>query len=121
MMIFSPKFWQFYAKGVIWTALALLPLFLLENYLHRRGLYLPYASETIGTLFGLGNLVVETICSYSQICLTAGMNYAERTFFAYFVTVLIFGFLVGLYLSWTWLPKKIPDNLNQEKKDNYDF
>jgi hypothetical protein len=121
MMIFSPKFWQFYAKGVIWTAAVLLPLFLLENFFYTRNLIVPYISEIIAVLFGLGTFVVDVLCGYSHICLNQGMNYAEQTFFAYFVTVLLFGFLVGLYLSWTWLPKKEVINSKLEKKDDYEY
>jgi hypothetical protein len=121
MMIFSPRFWQFYAKGVIWTALFFLPLLLLQNFLNSRDIVPPFISETIATLFALGTLVVDVICGYSQICLTQGMNYLEQTFFAYFVTILIFGFLIGLYFSWTWLPKKELPTTSQEKKDDYEY
>jgi len=121
MMIFSPKFWQFYARGVMWTAIVLLPLLLLENFFHTRNLVVPYISETIAALFGLGTLVFDVLCNYSRICLNQGMNYAEQTFFAYFVTVLVFGFLVGLYFSWTWLPKKEVATFSEDKKDDYEY
>ncbi len=105
-MLFSPKFWQFYAKGVIWSGLVFLPLFLLQNFLDSKNLVVPYLSETIATLFSLGSLVVGIVCEFSSICLTQGMSRWEASFFAYFISILIFGFVVGLYLTWTWMPNK---------------
>ena len=69
-MLFSPKFWQFYAKGVIWSGLVFLPLFLLQNYLDAKNMVIPYLSEVIVTLFSLGSLVIGVICDFSSICLT---------------------------------------------------
>ncbi|GEM_PF-2842104 len=117
-MLFSPKFWQFYAKGVIWSGLVFLPLLLLQNYLDSRGLVLPYITEVIVTLFSLGDLVVGLICDYSKICLTQGMSHWERSFFSYFVSILIFGFVVGLYLAWTYLPTKEKIEIIYKKEDD---
>ncbi len=117
-MLFSPKFWQFYAKGVIWSGVFFLPLLLLQNYLDSRGLVLPYITEIIVTLFSLGDLVVGLICDYSKICLTQGMSHWERSFFSYFVSILIFGFVVGLYLAWTYLPTKEKIEIIYKKEDD---
>lgn len=117
-MLFSPKFWQFYAKGVIWSGLVFLPLFLLQNYLDAKNLVIPYLSETITTLFSLGYLVVGVICEFSSICLTQGMSHWESSGFAYFVSILIFGFVVGLYLTWTWSPTKEKEQIIYKKDDD---
>lgn len=122
MMIFSPRFWQFYAKGVMWTAVIFLPILLLNNYFHAHEIELPYITEAIGALFALGFLIVDVICNYSQICLTQGMSYNEASFFAYFVSILIFGFIVGIYKAWTWLPPKPATAAPvDETKDEIDY
>lgn len=117
-MFFSPKFWQFYAKGVIWSGLFFLPLLLLQNYLNSKEFVIPYISEVIATLFSLGDLVVEIICDFSKICLTQGLSYWERNFFSYFVSILIFGFVVGLYLTWTYTPAKEKTKIIYKKEDD---
>ncbi len=117
-MLFSPKFWQFYAKGVIWSGLIFLPLFLLQNYLDTKNLVIPYLSEVIITLFSLGSLVVGIICDFSRICLTQGMSHWESSFFAYFISILIFGFVVGLYLTWTWTPSKEKEQTIYKNEDD---
>ncbi len=102
-----PKFWQFYARGVMWTGVVLFPLMMLYDYFQSLEIIVPLIEPALASIFALGFVLIDFVCGFTGICLLSGMTTSQKLFFAYFVSVLAFGFVVALYLAWTWTPKKI--------------
>ena len=116
----APSFWQFYARGTMISGLVLLPIMLLRNFLESLALpFLAVVVEVIDVLFSFGYMAVGILCKSSGICLMEGLSIAERSLFAYFVSILIFGFIVGLYLAQIWKPKSAKISKPDVKKDDF--
>lgn len=120
MTLQPPSFWQFYARGTMISGLVLLPIMLFKNFLESLALpFLYVVVDVINVLFSFGYIITGVICRSSGICLMQGLNPAERSLFAYFVSILIFGFIVGLYLAQIWRPKSAKISKPDVKKDDF--
>ncbi len=121
MSLTPPSFWQFYARGVMWTALALFPLMMLYDYLNSLEVVVPLIEPAMQSIFSIGFMVISIICGMSGICFLEGMTGAQQLFFAYFVSVVVFAFAVALYLAWTWSPKLPRRHRTHSEDDSFDY
>lgn len=121
MAYLPPKFWQFYARSVVWVGVILLPLLWLYNYLHSLNWPVPFLTKGVDVIFSLGYLIINLSCHWGTGCITAGMGWKETSFFAYFFSVLIVAFFIALYRAWTWTPNKPKAVAEPPKKDEFDY
>lgn len=121
MAYLPPKFWQFYARSVMWAGLVLLPILWLHNYLHSLSWQVPVLTTSVDAIFSLGYLIIDLSCRSGAGCISNGMGAVEVSFFAYFFSVLLLAFFIALYRTWTWSPKRSKQVMPPPKKDEFDY
>jgi len=100
-----PSFWQFYARGVMWAGVVMLPFLFLYDYLNSLPYVFPVLTNALDALFALGMLVIRAGCTVSTTCLVVEMTSAQISFYAYIISAMLYGFVIGIYLAQVWHPK----------------
>ncbi len=121
MAYLPPKFWQFYARSVMWVGLILLPILWLQNYLSSLSWQVPFLTTGVNAIFSLGYLIIDLSCRFGAGCITKGMSTVEVSFLAYFISILLLAFFIALYRAWTWSPKRPKQVMSPPKKDEFDY